>query len=742
MQHYVFNWYTLPPFFTAFCAFSLGAWVIWRQPASQLRRVLLFGTTCTAVWLGCYGMIGSSADSSTAMLWARLAHLAVPYLPMAIYFYVTVGLRQYQRDKALVWGAATISFVFLVLALSTRLVVSGVEYHWWGYYPIYGPVGGFLCGYFAIAIVLGLAKLWARFGETVRNTTFGRRLTMSAIAGVVLALSSVDFFPVFGVPVYPFGYAPVLVFLVTIFILERRDKITYMTPAAAAPQILRTMQGAVLVTTLDGHIEVSNRAAARLLHREEGALEDAPVADVFSSEAVWRSIVDHCLAGHPVEDLETEWRTADGGTVDVTVCASLMPGEEGEPIGVVLAAIDITNRRRIQRELSEREEQLRQSQKMEAIGQLAGGIAHDFNNLLTAIIGNSTLALATMRTDDPHHPLITEIHEVAERAAGLTKQILAFSRRQMLRPEVTSLNRVVLDMESLLRRSLGEDVELELVLAPELKDSEIDPHQIGQVLLNLAVNARDAMPDGGRLLVETSNTRLDEQFVRTHREVRPGEYVMLAVTDNGHGMDEQTQAHLFEPFFTTKGAGRGTGLGLSTVFGIVKQSGGSVSVYSEVGQGTTFRVYLPVTERAGAVVTAAAAQGVDLPAACGRVFVVEDEAPVRRLVTRVLTQCGYQVTAAASAQDAEAVLASEAPSPDLLLTDVVLPGGVNGRQVADRVLERFPGIPVVFMSGYTRNAVVHDGRVDENVTFLEKPFGPEELVRTVREALCAETPAD
>ena len=230
------------------------------------------------------------------MAWARAAHLGVPFLPMAVYFYVTVGLRQYERDKLLVWISAAVSVAFLVLSLSTRLVVADVERHWWGFYPLYGPAGGLLCGYFAIAIVLGLAKLWARLKETLRSTAFARRITLSAVAGVVLALTSVDFFPIFGVPVYPFGYAPVLVFLAVIFVLERRHQIMYMTPAAAAPQILRTMQGAVLVTTPEGQIEVSNRATARLLQREEATSSVCPRRGVrlggdwqFILKSAWRA---------------------------------------------------------------------------------------------------------------------------------------------------------------------------------------------------------------------------------------------------------------------------------------------------------------------------------------------------------------------------------------------------------------------------------------------------------------------
>jgi CheY-like chemotaxis protein len=307
----------------------------------------------------------------------------------------------------------------------------------------------------------------------------------------------------------------------------------------------------------------------------------------------------------------------------------------------------------------------------------------------------------------------------------------------MLKPEILCLNRVILDLEPLLRRSLGEDVELHFSLAPGLKESEIDPHQIGQVLLNLAVNARDAMPEGGRLLIETANARLDHAYCGAHPGAKPGRYAMLAVSDTGCGMKKETQRHIFEPFFTTKEVGKGTGLGLSTAFGIVKQSDGYISVYSEPGKGSTLKVYLPVAGASAASLVESAKRRDEPRRGCERILVVEDEAHVRELVVRVLSRYGYQVLAAGSAQEAEKVLEETGNHPDLLLTDVVLPGGVNGRQTAETLLDRFPQLRVLFMSGYTRDSVVHDGRLGQGIAFLEKPFTPETLLNKVREVLDA-----
>ncbi len=382
------------------------------------------------------------------------------------------------------------------------------------------------------------------------------------------------------------------------------------------------------------------------------------------------------------------------------------------------------------------EEQLRQSQKMEAVGQLAGGIAHDFNNLLTAILGYSDLVLASEDiSDSPAREDVLEIRHAAERAGALTRQILAFSRRQPMRPIVISLNEVLTGMEPLLRRTLGENIDLATLQGSDLDLVEADLHQFEQLLMNLAVNARDAMPVGGRLTLETSNVALDDEYCRTHPDASPGSCVMLSVSDNGVGMDETVLKHIFEPFFTTKAPGEGTGLGLAMVYGIVKQSGGSIFVYSEPGKGTSFKIYLP---RVGAPAHAeeSAATDVSVPTRGEEtVLVVEDESAIRTLVARVLGDLGYRVFGAETGQEALEIVADMDLRLDLLVTDLVLPGGIQGKDVADVVHSSRPDLPVLFMSGYTRNAIVHAGRLDRGVNFLEKPFTPAALAAKVREVL-------
>jgi two-component system cell cycle sensor histidine kinase/response regulator CckA len=403
---------------------------------------------------------------------------------------------------------------------------------------------------------------------------------------------------------------------------------------------------------------------------------------------------------------------------------------QGELMLVISILHDITG-------IREAEMRLRQSQKMEAIGKLAGGIAHDFNNLLTAINGYSEMILSRLSEKDaPFFEDMMEIRKAGIRAASLTQQLLAFSRKQIMAPKVLDLNAVLTGMDSLLRRLIGEDIALRTILYPGLGKIKADPGQIEQVILNLALNSRDAMPQGGKLTMETGNVDLDETYVSTHLESARGPHILLAITDTGIGMDAHVKARLFEPFFTTKGAGKGTGLGLATVFGIVKQSGGSIHVYSEPGRGTTFKVYFPEVNPAlssGHADDAAMAVVRHLPAS-ETVLIVEDEEGVRKLIERSLSEWGYRFL---SASDAESALeiARTYPEPiHLLLTDVILPG-VNGKVLAERLAVLRPGIRVLFMSGYTDNAIVHHGVLDDGTEFLNKPFSAQALKHRVSEVL-------
>ena len=383
--------------------------------------------------------------------------------------------------------------------------------------------------------------------------------------------------------------------------------------------------------------------------------------------------------------------------------------------------IDISDLVQAERDRAELQRRLAQVQRLETIGRLAGGVAHDFNNLLTVIRGYADL-LRAERNEPAAAMAVAEISKAADRAAELTAQLLTVSRRQIIRPRALDLNHSVRETEDMLRRLVGEDVEVATALDADLGRVYADPGQIHQVLMNLAANARDAMPGGGRLLIETANVRFDDDYVRSHPETVPGPAVLLAVTDSGTGMTDDVRQRIFEPFFTTKEKGRGTGLGLATVYGIVRQSGGWIWVYSEPGQGTTFKIYFPRIDAAPAPEEPAA----EVPAVGGTetVLLVEDQEAVRKLVCQVLGSKGYRVLAAADGNEAVGVAEAQAGAIDLLLTDVILPG-MNGQQVADRVRERHPGVRVLFASGYTENVIAHRGVLKPGVTYLPKPFSPE-----------------
>jgi hypothetical protein len=417
-------------------------------------------------------------------------------------------------------------------------------------------------------------------------------------------------------------------------------------------------------------------------------------------------------------------RTKDGRTIEVESSSDAIEFA-GRPARLVLVR-DVTEQRQL-------EGQLRQAQKMDAVGRLAGGLAHDFNNLLTAITGYGDLVLGTLPADDARRADVEEIRIAADRAAALTQQLLAFSRKQVLQPRVLDLNVIVRNAEKLLRRLIGEHIALETVLDPALAAVKADPTQLEQVIVNLAVNARDAMPQGGRLRLETRNAQLDTGYTSEHSMVQPGEYVQLAVSDTGLGMDEQTKARLFEPFFTTKELGKGTGLGLSTVYGIVKQSGGYIWVYSELGLGTTFKVYLPQVEAAATVdLPATAPQAA--PRGSETVLVVEDEPALRAVARRVLQRQGYAVLEAADGGAALALVSAHQGPLDLLVTDVVMPG-LSGRDLADRLTAARPDLRVLYVSGYSGDAIADHGILGPDLAYLEKPFSPDALAMKVREVL-------
>jgi PAS domain S-box-containing protein len=447
---------------------------------------------------------------------------------------------------------------------------------------------------------------------------------------------------------------------------------------------------------------------------------------LYSDTHRWFELADYLRSAVPFNGLIAEWKRKDGITILVRVSGRAVCNDERKT-AFELFAEDVTERRAL-------EQQLQQSQKMEAIGRLAGGIAHDFNNLLMVISGYSEFLLDRLGPDPALRGPAQEIAGASQRASSLTRQLLAFSRKQMLAPKILDLNGVVTENLKMLTRVIGEDIDLVMVPAPALGAVRADAGQIDQVIMNLAVNARDAMPSGGKLTIETSNVSLDEEYARFHAPLRPGDYVMLAISDTGLGMDSETQSHIFEPFFTTKGP-KGTGLGLSTVYGIVKQSGGYIWVNSEPGKGTSFKIYLPrIAERAEPAQVVAANESAFTEPGTETILLAEDEANLRYLARQFLEKQGYKVIEAADGAVAMQIAVAHEGVIHLLLTDVIMPG-MNGRELAQRISEIRPQTKVLYMSGYTENVIGHNGTLDAGVRLLQKPFTLRDLKSKVREVL-------
>jgi signal transduction histidine kinase/CheY-like chemotaxis protein len=445
-------------------------------------------------------------------------------------------------------------------------------------------------------------------------------------------------------------------------------------------------------------------------------------------EHIMREALTRLAPVHAVYEYEHPTR----GLVWVETYGAPTIDKDGSVIWHGIAA-DITDQKQAEAALIASEEQLRQSQKLESIGILAGGLAHDFNNMLTAINGYSELIIRKLPVDDPIRKQVEEIRKAGERSAELTRQLLAFSRRQILQPTMLDLNGVVTDTSSMLKRLLGEDITITTKLTHDLWKIKADQGQLTQVVMNLMINSRDAMPDGGAITIETANVELDREHSRTHPSSTPGPYIMLRITDTGVGMDDETRQRVFEPFFTTKPVGRGTGLGLSTVYGIVKQSGGNIWVDSEPGKGATFTIYLPQAADE-AQRTRADSEQSQPHSGSEKVLLVEDEASVRGLAREILEACGYEVFEASNGHEAFDRFERECVEIDLLITDIVMPG-MSGRELSEKVASRCPHIKVLFTSGYTDDAIIRHGIVDQGKNFLQKPFTFDGLARKVRAVL-------
>jgi PAS domain S-box-containing protein len=493
-------------------------------------------------------------------------------------------------------------------------------------------------------------------------------------------------------------------------------------------QLIQNAVYGIYRSSLDGKFLEVNPALVQMLGygSAEELLAVDMATDIYLDPDERHHFIEQYRQAGRIEGIEVKWKRKDGSPITVRLSGRTLHDERGKLEGFEMIVEDVTERRLL-------EEQLRQAQKMEAIGQLAGGIAHDFNNLLTAVMGYAEVLLRRLDPASDLYQFANQIKDASEQAASLIKQLLAFSRKQLLQPKVVDLNQLITNSANMLSRLIGEDIEMDLILDPSLGKVKADPVQIEQVIMNLAVNARDAMPQGGKLTLETRNVYLDEDYARRHLGVRPGHYILLAMSDTGIGMDQETLSHIFEPFFTTKEKGKGTGLGLSTVYGIVKQSGGHIMVYSEPGRGTTFKIYLPRVEGEADPIEIKLGPDADRTGS-ETILLVEDDAAVRHLAKEILQMHGYTVLEAPGGEGALQLIEGYSGHIHLMLTDVVMPR-MSGPELAARAAPLRPQMKVLYMSGYSENAIAHHGILHPGTHFLPKPFTPEALALKVREVL-------
>ncbi len=520
-----------------------------------------------------------------------------------------------------------------------------------------------------------------------------------------------------------------VLYTVRLALMSRRQKM-YVEALDSSELRYRTLfdrnMAGVFRSTMSGKLLEFNDAFARMYGYEREELMRLPSHELYFGGAEERSRLIEFRKKNPTEQFEVRYKKKDGSALWAMQSISMTKTKSGEEV-IEGTLLDVTARHVL-------EEQLRQAQKMEAVGRLAGGVAHDFNNLLTVISGYSQIQMEETAPGTALHEHAEQVFEASQRAAALTRQLLAFSRQQVLQPQVLRLNTILESMHKMLSRLIGEDIEVRTLCAPDLPSVRLDPAQIEQVILNLAINARDAMPKGGVLTLETECSELDETYTSGHPDVTPGLYVRLTVSDNGIGMDQSTVARIFEPFFTTKETGKGTGLGLATVYGVVKQSGGHITVYSEPGLGTTFRLYFPVAGKSAAETIAPKPALPNVNRGKETILVVEDDSALRELTRSILASHGYRVLVAQNGDEASRLCGENSRHIDLLLTDVIMPG-MSGKEIASMCSALVPSLKVLYMSGYTSDVIMHHGVLDEGLAFLQKPFTPVGLSAKVRQVL-------
>ena len=707
---YAFNVFSLPPLAAALAGLFLGI-IVFSRGKNKPSFLFLLLSVSLSIWFLTFALMYSSSKEDTALAWARLAYLGVPFIPALSYHIALESFGGPRRRHKIVLSAVWLLSGFSALvALRSDWLIAGLYSYRWGYYPRYGWYSiPFLLIFVGIAVGTYLHYREQRRYIAVTSPRY-RKLRTTITAYMVVLAGMLDFLPKFGIPLYPLGYLPFFIFL---FLLSRhvwQHGLIPITPAFAAESIINTMTDALLLFDAEGLIQLVNPAFSTLFDLPSRRALGKPLLNFLATTEGFSGLATR-LAEGKLQNVEFSCRLKNEERT-LSISSAVMHDNSPLAVATLLIFHDLTERKQLK-------EQLEHSQKLESIGRLAGGMAHDFNNLMTTILGYSDLLLEKPDIDTEYREHVLEIKKAVDRATGLTGQLLAFSRKQIYKPAVIDINLLVKNMEKLLRPLLNENIYLDYALDTAAGCIKADHGQIEQVIMNLAVNAKDAMPTGGRLRMETRRSDTQE-----------GDCVLLAVSDTGEGIEKETIGKIFDPFFTTKP--QGTGLGLATVYGIVKQSGGSISVDSMPGKGSRFTVLFP---HAAEAPSAIAAPEPNTPLAPGRetVLVVEDEPALGQVIRRFLSRNGYRILLAAQGEEALELFES-CDHVDLLLSDVVMPG-MSGLELSEKLRRKNPHLKVLYISGYTDNSLVRaqirEGRVD----FLPKPFSPDALCRKVREVL-------
>ncbi len=712
-----------PQLITSFVVLSLGIFTVFRERFTKASITFSFFIVTIFIWLFAQSMHIASSTESEALLWIKTGYLGVVFIPASMLFMVS-GIFRFRGWWTVVkYTSLVSSILFLHLAVNTDIFIRGVYRYGWGFYPAYGRAGIAFLVYFFSAMFFVLIQLLLFYRKTKRESSMKKRTGLFLLALATGYTGSVDYLQTFGVDLYPLGFLSALITSMILAWVIARYRLADIPFRIAARRIFEDLRDAVFVFDTEGLVRIANRAAETLFNDGRRIVE-RHLSDIIRDRN-FLEILEGLPSGNDDGDIESAFVRNDGEVMTLSVSYTVIRGRPGGTVALICIARDVTEHKRL-------EAQLLQAQKMEAVGQLAGGVAHDFNNILTAIMGYGNLALMQVDENDPVRSYIKQILSASERAADLTQGLLAFSRKQLIDLRPVSLNDIVRNSEKLLKRIIGEDIELKTSCSDDRLTVMADRNQIEQVLINLATNARDAMPNGGLLTIETELTEIRREFIRTHGYGKEGKHALLTVSDSGTGMDNEILEKIFEPFFTTKDVGEGTGLGLSIAYGIVKRHNGFINVYSEPGKGTTFKIYLPIVKAEARKIE----KEVQQPVTGGSetILIAEDEEDVRKLNRKILEEYGYKVIEAKDGMDAIEQFKRNSEMIDLMIVDVVMPKK-SDKDVYIEAKRIKPDLKVIFTSGYTANVIHKKGILEEDLNFISKPLLPDQLLRKVREAL-------